>query len=139
MPTLDIGEVSRRTGLAPSALRFYEERGLIRSAGRNGLRRQYQPEQLDRLAVVIVCRASGFTLSEIEELLATGGEAGWKDLVRRKLDEVRERSWQLSRMADGLEHALSCTSANVMQCGHFRTLLDSALSTPAGPPSQDCN
>ncbi|RSN51258.1 MerR family transcriptional regulator, partial [Amycolatopsis sp. WAC 04182] len=53
---IDIGEVARRTGLAASALRFYERKGLIEAEGRNGLRRVYLPETLDRLALITCAR-----------------------------------------------------------------------------------
>ena len=61
-PLLDIGEVAARSGLAASALRFYEKEEIIVSAERKGLRRQFRPDVLTTLAVVSVCRQAGFTL-----------------------------------------------------------------------------
>jgi DNA-binding transcriptional MerR regulator len=133
---LDIGAVSRATGLAPSALRYYEEHGLIRSTARKGLRRQYDPEVLDRLAVILLCRDTGFTLAETAELLATRGDPKWKELVGRKLEETRRQAAALERVADGLEHALRCPSPNVLQCAHFRAELRATLESrgqPVGP------
>ena len=66
---LDIAEVSERTGLAPSALRFYERKGLIEAAARNGLRRAYEPETLDRLALISCAQAAGFSLAQIARFL----------------------------------------------------------------------
>ncbi|MGW0168554.1 MerR family transcriptional regulator [Streptomyces sp. NPDC003343] len=64
-PLLDISEVARRSGLAPSALRFYERKGLIAAAGRNGLRRTYHPEVLQQLGLITCARGAGFSVAEI--------------------------------------------------------------------------
>jgi DNA-binding transcriptional MerR regulator len=69
MSLLDIAEVAERSGLAPSALRYYEKRDLIASEGRNGLRRAFRPEVLDRLSLISCARAAGFTLAEIARFL----------------------------------------------------------------------
>ncbi|MFI1913358.1 MerR family transcriptional regulator [Nocardia sp. NPDC020380] len=66
---LDIADVAARSQLAPSALRFYEKRGLISPAGRNGLRRTYEASVLDRLALIACARDSGFTIAEIARFL----------------------------------------------------------------------
>ncbi len=141
MALVDIGAVSRATGLAPSALRYYEEHGLVHSVARKGLRRQYEPEVVDRLAVVLLCRDAGFTLAETAALLATRGHPGWKDLVRRKRDETRRQAADLERIADGLDHALRCPNPDVLQCRHFRAELAATLAAhgrgDAGPTGDD--
>lgn len=124
---IDIGEVRARTGLPASTLHFYERHGLIRSVGRSGLRRQFEPDTIDRLAVIVLCQQAGFRLDEIAKLLATGGESGWKDLVRAKLAEIRAQIDTLGAVEQGLTHALGCPSANVLRCGHFRAELDAVL------------
>jgi DNA-binding transcriptional MerR regulator len=124
---LDIGEVAARTGLAASALRFYEREQIIESADRKGLRRQYGPEVLDTLAVVAMCRRAGFSLSEIKQLLATGGRSEWKTFAARKRDELRAQVAHLDSIAEQLDHALRCPSANVFDCEHFRARLQEAL------------
>ena len=124
---LDIGEVSRASGISPSALRFYEDKGLVDSATRKGLRRQYRPDVLERLAVIIMCQRAGFSLAEIDAVLATRGENDWKDLVSRKLHETRAHIAALARTAEGLEHALGCPSPNVLRCTHFRAELARTL------------
>jgi DNA-binding transcriptional MerR regulator len=131
MALLDIGTVSQATGLAPSALRYYEEHGLIGSVARKGLRRQYDPDVVDRLAVILLCRETGFTLAETAELLATRGRPAWKELVGRKLEETRRQAAALDRVADGLEHALRCPSPNVLRCVHFRAALRATLQSRA--------
>ncbi len=124
---LDIGEVAARSGLAPSALRYYESEGMIASADRKGLRRQFQPGVLTTLAVVAICRQAGFTLEEIKLVLATGGGPSWKTFAERKRDQLRARADHLATVADQLDHALRCPSPNVFDCQHFRAALADAL------------
>lgn len=124
---VDIGEVRARTGLSPSTLHYYERHGLIRSVARCGLRRQYEAGTIERLAVIVLCQRGGFRLAEIAELFATGGEAGWRDLVRAKLAEVRSQIDALGSVERGLTHALGCPSDNVFACEHFRAELDAVI------------
>ncbi|HWD55200.1 MAG TPA: MerR family transcriptional regulator [Acidimicrobiales bacterium] len=124
---LDIGEVAARTGMAPSALRFYEREQLIASVDRKGLRRQFAPDVLTTLAVVAMCRQAGFTLEEIKLLLATGGRPGWKAFAAAKRDQLKAQAEHLDAMANQLDHALGCPSPNVFDCEHFRAALAGAL------------
>src|SRR5215218_10440931 len=90
---LSIGEVARRAGLRPSALRFYEAAGLLDPPARRGGQRRYSPTVLQRLAVIDLGRRAGFSIAEIRELLAgTAAEAAaerWRGLAQRKLPEIR--------------------------------------------------
>src|SRR5262245_65424430 len=70
---LDISEVAQRSGLPASALRFYEEKGLIRSTGRRGLRRLFDSRVLQQLALIALGRAAGFSLDEITRMFAPDG------------------------------------------------------------------
>ena len=70
---MDIAEVARRTGFPGSTLRFYEEKGLIASLGRRGLRRSFAPDVLDRLALIALGQAAGFTLDEIRATFSAKG------------------------------------------------------------------
>jgi DNA-binding transcriptional MerR regulator len=124
---LDIGEVAARSGMAASALRFYESEEIIASAERKGLRRQFRPDVLTTLAIVAMCRQAGFTLEEIKLVLATGGAPKWKAFAARKRDQLRTRAHHLNTIADQLEHALGCPSPNVFDCEHFRAALAGAL------------
>jgi DNA-binding transcriptional MerR regulator len=132
---LDIGEVASRSGMAPSALRFYEREEIIESVERKGLRRQFRPDVLTTLAVVAMCRQAGFSLEEIKALLETGGSTAWKAFASRKRDELRARAEHLETIAGQLDHALRCPSRNVFDCEHFRAALDRALPMhePAAP------
>ena len=73
MRNLDIGEVARQCRLPASALRFYEEKGLIKSIGRRGLRRVYAAQVTERLALIALGRAAGFSLDEIAQMFAPDG------------------------------------------------------------------
>ena len=70
---MDINEVARASGVPASALRYYEEKGLIASVGRRGLRRTFEPRVLERLALIALGRASGFSLEEIARMFAPDG------------------------------------------------------------------
>ena len=123
---MDIGEVSRRSGLAPSPLRYYEAEGLISSRARRGLRRQYDAAALERLAVIRLFREAGFRLAEIKQLLTTGGDPSWKALGRAKHEEIGRQIAHLTAVRDQLEHALRCPSPNLFQCPNFRQSLAQA-------------
>ena len=124
---LDIGEVADRSGMAPSALRYYESEQIIASVDRKGLRRQFSPDVLTTLAVVAMCQQAGFTLDEIKSVLATGGGPSWKSFAQRKRDQLRAQAEHLGTVADQLDHALRCPSPNVFDCEHFRAALSDAL------------
>lgn len=129
---LDIGEVRARTGLPASTLHHYEHVGLIQSAGRAGLRRQYEAETVDRLAAVILCRRAGFRLDQIARLLAARDGQAWKALVQARLATVRGQIAQLQAVEEGLTRALSCPSADVLHCASFREEGRAALPLEEG-------
>ncbi|UBU12456.1 MerR family transcriptional regulator [Nonomuraea gerenzanensis] len=118
---IDIGEVARQSGLAASALRFYERKGLIQAEGRNGLRRAYRPETLERLALISCARDAGFSLSEIGEFLRAGpSDERLRARMAAKEREVSERVDQLTRLRDSLRHAVVCTHDPLVECPEFK-------------------
>jgi redox-sensitive transcriptional activator SoxR len=131
MAELDIGEVHDHTGLQPSALRYYEQRGLITSSGRNGLRRRYQPDVLGRLALIRAAQAAGFTLNEIADLLeATPTDTTLREQLAAKADELDHRIQLLAVMRDQLRHAVRCSSPRLVDCRYFQRYIDSFLTAP---------
>ena len=117
---LDIAEVASKSGLAPSALRFYEKRGLLTSAGRNGLRRAYEPEVLDRLALIVCARGAGFTIAEIARfLVATPGDTELRVRMAAKARDLEEDIARLARMRDSLRHAATCDHEPLVECPDF--------------------
>jgi DNA-binding transcriptional MerR regulator len=139
---LDIAEVADRSGLAASALRFYEREGLIQSAARSGLRRQYSHDVLLRLSAISLARLGGFSIAEIRTLFATEGRAEeWKPLAAVKLDELTSQIDRLEFLRTNLQHALACTSPNIWSCKYFQHTLATVHEdggprrTPGDPPA----
>jgi DNA-binding transcriptional MerR regulator len=124
---LDINEVSRRSGVPASALRFYEEKGLIASVGRRGLRRLFDAQVLERLALISLGRAAGFSLEEMARMFAPGGKPRLdRTVLAAKADELDRRIRELTAMRDGLRHAQNCRAPSHMECPTFRRLLAAA-------------
>ena len=133
MKYLDIAEVAQRSGVPVSALRFYEEKGLIASAGRRGLRRLFETSVVERLALIALGRAAGFSLEEIALMFAPDGRPR---IDRRKLatkaDELDQTIRELTAMRNGLRHAAACTAPSHMECPTFRRILRAAVSGAIG-------
>jgi DNA-binding transcriptional MerR regulator len=132
MHELDISEVARRSGIPASALRFYEDQGLIRSIGRRGLRRQYDAGVLERLALIALGRAAGFSLEEIARIFTDGRPRIDRTLLAAKARELDVTIRKLTAMRDGLRHAAACTAPSHMECPTFRKLLGAAASGALG-------
>ena len=129
MKDLDITEVAKRSGIPASALRFYEEKKLIASIGRRGLRRLFDPGVLDRLALIALGRAAGFSLDEIALLFAPDGRPRIdRQVLAAKADELDRTIRRLCAMRDGLRHAAACPAPSHMECPKFRRLLRAAVS-----------
>lgn len=125
MTQLDIAEVAARTGLAASALRFYERRALIESSGRNGLRRTFEPSVLDRITLIGCARAAGFTLAQIARfLVATPGDDELRTRMAGKAREIEQDIDRLSRMRDSLHHAATCTHTPLVECPEFKSRIE---------------
>jgi DNA-binding transcriptional MerR regulator len=129
---LDIGEVAKRAGIPASTLRFYEEKGLVASVGRRGLRRQYDRDVLERLALIALGRSAGFSLVEISRMFATDGRLQVdRPMLVNKADELDLTIRKLGAMRDGLRHAAACRAPSHMECPTFRRLLKVAAQTTA--------
>jgi DNA-binding transcriptional MerR regulator len=130
---LDIGEVAQRSGVPASTLRFYEEKGLIASTGRQGLRRQFDPAVLERLALIALGRAAGFTLDEIARMFAPDGKPRIdRQMLAAKADELDRTIRELTAMRDGLRHAAACRAPSHMECPTFRRILQAAATGAIG-------
>ena len=126
---MDIAEVARRAGVPASTLRFYEEKGLIASRGRKGLRRLFDAAVLERLALVNLGSAAGFTLDEIARMFAPDGRPRIdRKQLAAKADEIDRTIRKLAAMRDGLRHAAVCPARSHMECPTFRRLLGAAAS-----------
>jgi DNA-binding transcriptional MerR regulator len=129
---LDIGEVARRTGLPVSALRFYEEKGLIASVGRHGLRRLFDASVLERLALIGLGRDAGFSLDEMARMFAADGRPRIdRKLLLDKAAELDHTIRRLSVIREGLRHAAACKAPSHMECPTFRRILAKAAKGQA--------
>lgn len=133
MRTLDITEVARRSGVPASTLRFYEEKKLISSIGRRGLRRLFDARVVERLAFIALGRASGFSLDEMAHMFAPDGRPRIdRQLLAAKAQELDRTIRELSAMRDGLRHAVACRAPSHMECPTFQRLLKAAASGAIG-------
>lgn len=134
---MDINEVAQRSGMPASTLRFYEERRLIKSVGRRGLRRVFHPGVLERLALIALGRAAGFTLDEIARMFAPDGRPQIdRHMLAAKAEELDGTIRKMSAMRDGLRHAAACPAPSHMECPTFRRYLGAAASGAFGSRSR---
>ena len=130
---LDIAEVVHQSGLPASTLRFYEEKRLIAPVGRRGLRRLFDPGVLERLALISLGRAAGFSLDEIARMFAPDGRPRIdRQMLAAKAEDLDRRIRKLIAMRDGLRHAASCPAPSHLECRTFRRLLQAAASGAIG-------
>jgi DNA-binding transcriptional MerR regulator len=133
---LAIGELARRAGMAPSALRYYERIGLLPPAERAGGKRHYPPSSAERLALVRLYQDAGFTLKEIRQLLAAGSRrrASWTPLAERKIAELDARIAEAQRAKNLLKHGLGCPHRDLLTCPNFRAELQARLEAGSRAP-----
>ncbi len=120
---LTIGEVAKRSGVASSALRFYEARGLIRSTRTASGHRRYPRAVLRRVAFIVFAQRVGLTLDEIGEALAelprnrVPGSRDWARLSRSWTCRIDERIAELERLKSGLTECIGCGCLSLERCG----------------------
>jgi MerR family redox-sensitive transcriptional activator SoxR len=132
---LDIAEVARRSGVPASALRFYEEKGLIASTGRRGLRRVFDPAVLERLALIALGQVAGFSLDEIARMFAADGRLRIeRKRLTAKAEELDRTIRRLTSLRDGLRHAAACSAPSHLECPRFRRIVRLASTGRLGPP-----
>lgn len=129
MTALTISQVARRAGLRPSAIRYYEQIGIVEQPARVAGQRRYDENALYRLIVVRRARDLGFSLSEIRDLFfdfpeGTPAAPRWADLARQKLEQVDRLMAALTDRAAKLERQGECGCASLEECG--RCLLDAS-------------
>ena len=137
MTDVDITEVARCSGVPASTLRFYEEKGLIVSIGRRGLRRLFDSGVLERLGLIALARSAGFTLDEIARMFGPDGRPRIdRQMLADKADELDRTIRRLSAMRRSLRHAATCPAPSHMECPTFRRLLRTAASGAIGAPAR---
>lgn len=131
---MDISEVVKQTGLPPSTLRFYEEKGLIKSVGRQGQRRLFEAKVLERLSVIALGRSAGFSLAEIHSMLPVNEKIQVsRDTLLAKAEQVDSDIKRLKAVRDGLRHAANCPEQNHLECPTFQRLMRAAISRQREP------
>ncbi|MCM2332609.1 MAG: helix-turn-helix domain-containing protein [Anaeromyxobacteraceae bacterium] len=124
---LDIGVVARRSGLPASTLRFYEQKGLIASVGRRGLRRLFDPDVLERLGLIALGRTAGFSLEEIAHMFAPDGRPRIdRGRLAAKADELDRTIRRMAALSDVLRHVAACAAPSHMECPTFRRMVRAA-------------
>lgn len=119
---LTIGELSARSGVATSALRFYEERGLISSTRNSGNQRRYQQAALRRIAFIRTAQRVGLSLDEISSALATlpdgrtPTKADWTRLSRAWRGRLDEQIERIERLRDRLDSCIGCGCLSLRSC-----------------------
>ncbi|MDP9791346.1 DNA-binding transcriptional MerR regulator [Agrobacterium tumefaciens] len=127
MKLLDIGEVAAQSGIKPSALRYYEEAGLISSVSRHGMRRQFPPEVLLQLKLVAMGKSAGFSLDEIAGMFGVNGLPDLpRDVLHQKADAIDRQIHELTALRDTLRHVADCPAPSHMECPTFRRLINVA-------------
>ena len=129
---MPIGEMARRTGVATSALRYYERIGLLSPAGRAGGKRHYGEMSAERVALIRLYQDAGFTLAEIGRLLAatSGGRRAWNALAERKIAELDARIADAQQAKKLIKHALECPHPDLLTCPNFRSAIEDHLERP---------
>ena len=134
MELLTIGQVSQRAGVAPSALRYYEQQGLVTAARTAGGARRYQRSVLRRLAFVRAAQNVGLSLEEIRAALATLPDGrpptarDWARLSAGWRDRLDEQIAALTQLRDGLDSCIGCGCLSLERC---------ALSNPGDLAARD--
>ncbi len=137
-PLLSIGEVAERTGVAPSALRFYETEGVISSTRTAGGQRRYPRGVLRRVAFVRVAQRVGLSLDEIRDALSalpssrTPTKADWARLSASWRPRLDEQIAVLERLRDELSSCIGCGCLSLRECSLYNPSDRAAVNGP-GP------
>jgi DNA-binding transcriptional MerR regulator len=129
---LTIGELARRAGVTASALRYYEELGLLPAPARISGQRRYPESAARHVAAILLYSDAGFTLAEQKALIAPGADTpGWRQLAQRKLAELDEQIARAQAAREAIRHGLRCPHQDITQCPNFNAGITARL---AGQP-----
>lgn len=130
MQLVDIGALSKISGVPPSTLRYYEEVGLIQPVGRNGLRRQYSEDTIMQLALISLGKAAGFSLEDINGMFDKNRNPELpRPTLHQRADELDRQVHRMKTLSNLLRHVAECPAPSHMACPRFRTLLRVAYPT----------
>lgn len=121
---LDTAEVAKLSGLPASTLRFYEEKGLIHSVGRRGLRRLFEPNIIEQLEFIALARIARFSLADIAAMFSSNERYHVdRRLLKEKARFLDEEINRMIAIRDGLIHASECSAPSHSECPKFQKLL----------------
>jgi DNA-binding transcriptional MerR regulator len=127
---LTIGELAHRAGVATSALRYWEELGLLPAPSRVSGQRRYPQTAVAQVGAILFLRDVGFTLREIDALVASRSSAlgDWRDLARRKLTELDQRIAQAQAARTVIAHGLGCPHDDLLECPKFASVVAARMA-----------
>lgn len=131
---LTIGELAHRTGVATTALRYYDELGLVCPAARVSGQRRYATSAIADVGVILFLREVGFTLAEIASLVTESERQSWRETIDRKLVRLVEQQRRLEVARTALEHARQCPAGEPVRCSRFWSIIEGQLN---GLPIED--
>ena len=135
---LSIGQVAKRSGTAVSAVRFYEEKGLLSATRTEGGQRQFHRSQIRRLSFILIAQQLGFSLSQIGEQLSglpdqrAPTQQDWTRMSNRFKRDIDERIDALTQLRDKLSGCIGCGCLSLKSC-HLYNPEDRAKGLGAGP------
>ena len=134
METLSISEVADKVGLKPSALRYYEQAGVLPPPPRTNGRRRYDQDALTRLAIIQLAKQAGFTLADIRTLFEGFAEgvtpsSRWREVAQKKLPEIDDLVRRAQAMRDLLQESLRCDCLTLEDCELVVQRIESSAAT----------
>ncbi|KID55658.1 hypothetical protein JF50_19355 [Pseudoalteromonas luteoviolacea] len=127
---LDIGQVTKKTGINASALRYYESKGLIKPAGRQGLRRYYTHDIIDQLSIISLGQLAGFSLDEIASFFNGKSIEIDRQMLIKKSEDIANKIIQLEAVKAELVKVANCPNSNHLDCYNFNKLMKNAFDAP---------
>lgn len=138
MLDLSIGEVAARTGLRVSAVRYYENEGLIQALRSEGRQRRFLRSEIRKLSFIIAVQGLGFTLDEIKGMLAglphqrPPNKRDWARIGKAICEELNQRIAMMERLRDRLDGCIGCGCLSMDNCKLYNPG-DAAAKTGTGP------
>ena len=138
MREISIGRLAERTGLAVSAIRFYEDKGLLKSERNRGGQRRFRPVDIRRLSFVMIAQKLGFSLKDIRGFMSdlplerAPSKAEWARMAEGMQDDITARIATLERLRDTLDGCIGCGCLSMEACALYNPE-DSAAARGVGP------
>ena len=135
---LSIGDLARRTGLTVSAIRFYEEKGLVEAHRTAGNQRRFPRSDIRRLSFILIAQRLGLTLAEIEEALSglpqgrTPNAADWKRISAKVRSRIDAQITALEKVRESLDGCIGCGCLSLKKCALYN-VQDEAADGGSGP------